>query len=444
MGTGSTRKRNISKYEQYRSGGGTTALAPTSYVNSQVDPNWGANQAGVAPYPTSEVDQNWEANRAGRPITIPNSEVDPNWAANKKAGDAWNAAADYASGFAGHAPPKPLTANEKLNAWFNANYADPTADITKAYKAQEAAINGQYDRLLGRLGTEHGAAERGVRAEGQAVQNQLAAIGADGAAALAASNSQIDKDYADALKGINADYKPLAADIKKSGGDTSGLRETAVQGRTDLREGHVSDAALGQRYQQLLTQSINDRKATGATVTAAGVNDLARILQQSRDTASTDRLAAVAKVEANMAGDLAQAKDQRNKAKYSLFLDVLKSGGTLGQAAFKIATPGTINSAIKTLQSGNVDYSKSFSGLTKSQNPDEVKLGQGYQEALINGSKTPDQVWAEWQANPNRTDMPLLSDAIMQMMSYGQALKVDPATLKRYLAETGYKLKTTK
>jgi len=455
MGTGSTRKRSIqrSRYENYRAGNFTPSAAPTSgpLTTSQLDARYAGGGTG-----TFELDPqgNW------RPVADPrislggggmfgpagqgriaNPKPNPEPRLPTDVGIEAGRREALLGALHGRQGPGAGAGSGRLGleAQFNQLYGDPTADIRKAYADQEAAINKQYDAMLGRLGNEHGAAERGVRAEGAQLQTALTAIGADATAALSQSNRQIDQDYAKALKGVNADYKPGARDLAAQGAGGAGLKAEAAAGRADLREAHVADSALGQRYQQMLSQEINNRQATGATVTTANVQDLARILQQARDTTSTDRLAAVAKVEANMAGDLAQANNAKRQAKYSFFLDVLKSGGSLGKAGLKVATPGTINSAIRTLKSGNIDYSASFGGLSKSKNPDEIALGQKYEESLLNKTRTAQQIWAEWQANPNRADMPLLGDAIMQLVGYAQALQVSPTALKKYLRERGLK-----
>lgn len=312
---------------------------------------------------------------------------------------------------------------------FEKQYGDPSKDIRAAYGAQESAINKQYDQMLARLGTEHGAAERGVRAEGAQLQTALKAIGADATAQLAASNRAIDNDYAKALKAVNNNYKPLSADLQANDAGGAGLHAEAAAGKANLNEAHNADAALGARYQQALSQEINNRQATGATVTTANVDDLARILTQSRDNASADRLQAVAKIEASMAGDLAQAASQKAAERYRTFLAVLKNGGTLGQAATKTASAATILSATRAAASGVPDWTTPFKGIAKSQDTDEQALANEYEAAITTGQKTPAQVWLEWQGNKDKGNMPFLDRALADALAYGTAYNQKKAIL---------------
>lgn len=338
---------------------------------------------------------------------------------------------------------KPKHHDPTLDEQFNKLYGDGgVGDITAAYKAQEGAINAQYDQLLGRLNTEHGAAEKGVRAEGAQLQTALTAIGADATAQLTASNKQIDKDYGAALKGLNNDYKPLGNDLAKSGAGGKGLKAEAAQGRADLREAHSADSALGARYQQMLGQEINNRQATGATVTTANVDDLTRILQQSRDTASTDRLQAVAKVEASLAGDLAQAKQSKANAKYSFFLDVLKGGGTLGAAAVKVASPGVLKSAQDVVDGAQPDWNEPFKGVLKSKDKNEANDGIDYMQRISTGKISADKALLEWMSNPDHENEPLVTWALTQAVAYQKKLPKKAPTLQDVLGATGYTLNT--
>lgn len=449
MGTGSNRRRNTSRnrFESYRAG--LPAGDWTQY--NAPDYNPGYLEAGPQ-------NQGLGGVMTGAPgtvrVTTPEAPtfVDqpgaPTYGANdmltmdrerRKASLDNSAYARFLQGLKGKDAP---TTEDPLSAWFNANYADPSADIRGAYGQQEAAINAQYDQMLARIGKEHGAAEAGVRAEGADLQGQLAAIGADAQTQMAKSNAGIDADYARALKDVNAAYKPLAADSKRGGGSTAGLQAERAAGTANLHEAQAADSALGQRYTQMLDQAINNRKATGATVTVAGVNDLARVLQESRDNTSADRLKAVASIEANMAGDLAQAKSAKSAAKYSLFLSTLKSGGSLGQAAIKIATPSVLNAARKAAQDGRPNWQTPFKNVLKSKDPDEVGMANQYLQRIASGKQSADQAWAEFQANPDRVNFPTLENALANAVAYGSTFNGLDAATAAVLKATGNTLNT--
>lgn len=429
MGTGS-RKRSIkkSRYEAYREGDGRAqdltwdqafasyegqpGYSPPAEMAARMRASTALGTRGV-PIGTGHGAVSAGYDPTSREYTPPNT--DPMLVFSQKYKD-WleRDKANEAAHKTGITPDREMTWQEQ----FEQMYGDPTADIRSAYAGQEAAINKQYDTMLGRLGSEHGAAERGVRAEGQQLQSALTAIGADATAQLAASNRQIDQDYSKALQAVNNDYKPLANDLAASGAGGAGLKAEAAAGRADLREAQQTDSALGQRYSQMLSQEINNRQATGATVTTANVQDLARILQQSRDNASADRLGAVAKLEASLAGDLAQAKSQKNAAKYSLWLDVIKSGGTLGDAATKTASAGTHLSAARDAAKNVLDYRDVFKPLSKSENSDEREKGNKILVALTNKEITPEEAWSAWTLDKNKGDMPTLGGILSEAVAY--------------------------
>jgi hypothetical protein len=328
------------------------------------------------------------------------------------------------------------TQQDQLNAFFNSMYPDQTGQIKANYAKQEAAINAQYDQQLGRLNNEAGAATKGIQAEGQNLQASLKAIGADANAQLAASNTAIGTAYSKALSAVNNNYKPLAADLKAQGATGAGLKAEAAAGRANLNEAQATDSALGQRYQQMLSQEINNRQATGSTVTTADAGQIASILSQARDTTSNDRLQAVAKVEANLAGDLVQANNQRASAKYSLFLSALKSGGTLGQAGAATLSPTTI---LKNQQSyvkdGTVNWSPAFDSALKSSDPQIKMLAANFRQQ-IQFAKDPlseaTHAFSIWQASPQAKQYPEVT--IMLMKAAGLA---ETATARRAADKLG-------